>query len=93
MIPIVVGVKVMGADEASTFVGAAIITVTNLLIHTPALEKYVWFWVFVSTHDHLEHHRKLRGNYGAPVFHVDRIVRRLSTGSLHEQPPSFDKMK
>jgi len=88
MIPIVLGVLVMGADEASTFLGAAIIAVTNLLIHTPQLEEYVWFWAFVSTHDHLEHHRKLRGNYGAPVFHVDRIVRRLSTGSLQEPPES-----
>lgn len=35
MIPIVVGVIVMGADEVSTFLGAAIIAVTNLLIHTP----------------------------------------------------------
>jgi hypothetical protein len=92
MIPIVVGVIVMGADEVSTFLGAAIIAVTNLLIHTPQLEDYVWFWAFVSTHDHLEHHRKLRGNYGAPVFHVDRIVRRLSTGSLHESPPRNGKL-
>lgn len=84
MIPIVIGVVLTQADELSTFLGATIIAVTNLLIHTPQLEEYEWFWMLVSTRDHLEHHRKLRGNYGAPVFHVDRIVRRLSTGSLHE---------
>lgn len=93
MIPIVAGVVLTGADEASTFVGAAIIAITNLLIHTPQLEEYVWFWAFVSTHDHLEHHRKLKGNYGAPVFHVDRIVRRLSTGSLHESVQNEAKLK
>lgn len=93
MIPIVAGVYLMGADEASTFLGAAVIAVTNLLIHTPQLEDYVWFWAFVSTHDHLEHHRKLRGNYGAPVFHVDRIVRRLSTGSFHDESFNGDGTK
>lgn len=92
MIPIVIGVVVTGADEASTFLGSAIIAVTNLLIHTPQMEEYVWFWAFVSTHDHLEHHRRLKGNYGAPVIHVDRIVRKLSTGSLYE-PPENSKLE
>lgn len=39
MIPIVVGVLIMGADELSTFLGAAIIAVSNLLIHTPQVSR------------------------------------------------------
>lgn len=34
------------------------------------------FWMFVTANDHLTHHRKVRGNYGAPVFHMDRILQR-----------------
>jgi sterol desaturase/sphingolipid hydroxylase (fatty acid hydroxylase superfamily) len=55
--------------------------VTNLLIHTPWLERYPYHWIFVSASDHLTHHRKVRGNYGAPVLHMDRIVEYCSTWS------------
>jgi sterol desaturase/sphingolipid hydroxylase (fatty acid hydroxylase superfamily) len=78
MIPIVIGVAVMRADELSSFLAAAVIGVTNLIIHTPgwweeSTHKH-YHWIFVSTRDHLNHHRKnQRGNYGAPVLHLDRI--------------------
>jgi sterol desaturase/sphingolipid hydroxylase (fatty acid hydroxylase superfamily) len=78
MIPIVSGVVLMQADEVSTVLAAAIIAITNLLIHTPSLSNRKYFWMLVSTHDHLEHHRKNKSNYGAPVIHMDRILASFS---------------
>jgi hypothetical protein len=31
-------------------------------------------WLFVSTADHLEHHKRLTAHYAAPTFSVDRIL-------------------
>jgi sterol desaturase/sphingolipid hydroxylase (fatty acid hydroxylase superfamily) len=78
MIPIVSGVVLMQADEVSAVLAAAIIAVTNLLIHTPSLSNRKYFWMLVSTQDHLEHHRKNKSNYGAPVIHMDRILASFS---------------
>jgi len=53
--------------------------ITNLAIHTPALEsisvKYLPAW-FVSTAFHFEHHRKLAMNYAAPTLNIDIVVRK-----------------
>lgn len=77
MFPLVSGVCLTRADEAATFAGAFIVAVAHVLIHTPWLEDYEYpSWIFVSASDHLNHHRKARDNYGAPVFHLDRIVER-----------------
>jgi len=77
MIPLVIGVNITQADETSAFLGAALVGITNLLIHTPVLEEsYALPWMFVSTKDHMSHHSKNKGNYGAPILHVDRIVGR-----------------
>jgi sterol desaturase/sphingolipid hydroxylase (fatty acid hydroxylase superfamily) len=80
MVPLVVGVKLTAADEVAAFSGALVVAVTNLLIHTPWLEGVQYpSWIFVTASDHLSHHRKTRGNYGAPVFHLDRIMEHCST--------------
>lgn len=88
MLPLVIGVMVTRADETAAFLGAAIVAIPNLLIHTPWLEQYNhhYPWVFVSAADHLSHHRKTRGNYGAPVLHMDRIVERCSSFHQTKQP-------
>ena len=79
MLPLVVGVKLTAADEVAAFSGALVVAVTNLLIHTPWLEDSQYpSWIFVTASDHLSHHRKTRGNYGAPVFNLDRIIERCS---------------
>jgi sterol desaturase/sphingolipid hydroxylase (fatty acid hydroxylase superfamily) len=78
MIPIVAGVIFTGADEVAAFSAAAIIAISNLLIHTPSLSSQKCFWMLVSTQDHLEHHRKNKSNYGAPVIHMDRILASFS---------------
>jgi len=86
MLPLVVGVVLTGADEVAAISGAAVVGVTNLMIHTPWLEEKQYpSWIFVTASDHLSHHRKTRGNYGAPVFHLDRIVERCSTSFQPQQ--------
>jgi sterol desaturase/sphingolipid hydroxylase (fatty acid hydroxylase superfamily) len=77
MMPLLAGVAGSRADETSFFVATALIAVSNLLIHTPWLQDYHVPWIFVSAADHGTHHRKLRGDYGAPIFHVDRILERF----------------
>jgi len=77
MFPLVVAVVLTGADEIATFSGPAIPVVANLLIHTPRMEAIRYPWMFVSTEDHLNHHRRLTGDYAAPILHADRIVDRL----------------
>jgi len=80
MLPLVIGATLTRADELAALSGAFVVAVTNLLIHTPWLEGSQYpSWIFVTASDHLSHHRKTRGNYGAPVFHLDRIVERCST--------------
>lgn len=54
-----------------------IIGALNIMVHTPRLEalskKFVpSFWV--STNNHLDHHRKLTMHYASPTFNVDNIL-------------------
>jgi len=77
-------------------IATRIISVLNLLVHTPKLDgKYMghhndhenetteehaggsltsWTWWFVSTEDHLDHHRKLKVHYASPTINIDNIV-------------------
>ncbi|CAB9514857.1 expressed unknown protein [Seminavis robusta] len=68
----------MTAFHASILIVAA----GNVLEHTPFLEdwsqKYMpVFWV--TTRDHLEHHRKLNVHFAAPTFDIDWVVERFTT--------------
>lgn len=57
-----------------------IISLFNLLVHTPRLEavskKFVPIFL-VSTNNHLDHHRKLNSHYASPTFNVDSILEAL----------------
>jgi len=75
LIPVVLGVALVRADETASFTCAVVIGFSNLLIHTPWMEQLRYpSWVLVSAADHQAHHRQNRGNYGAPLLHVDRIL-------------------
>lgn len=78
MIPMVIGIIMTRADEFSAVMAVGVIGITNLLIHTPAMSSQRYFWIFVSTEDHLDHHRKNKSHYGAPVIHMDRILSSFS---------------
>jgi len=59
-----------------------IVSLNNLLIHTPSLEdlsQSMVPWFAVSTTDHLEHHRRLTKNYAAPTLNIDAMLRKFAT--------------
>jgi len=77
MLPFIVGAKLLLPDRLSMFVAVGIVSLNNLLIHTPALadaSARLVPWLFVSTADHLEHHKRLTSNYAAPTISVDRLL-------------------
>ena len=77
IIPFVAGLPFVRPDTLSLRLGVAIVSLTNLMIHTPKLcelsDLFLPEWL-VSTSDHLEHHRKLNTKYAAPTFNIDYFV-------------------
>jgi sterol desaturase/sphingolipid hydroxylase (fatty acid hydroxylase superfamily) len=77
MLPFVVGIFCFRPDRLALLRAVCTISVNNILIHTPILsepaEKYLP-WVFVGTHDHLEHHSQLTTKYAAPTISIDRLL-------------------
>jgi sterol desaturase/sphingolipid hydroxylase (fatty acid hydroxylase superfamily) len=54
-----------------------IISMLNLMVHTPKLEEWSRRWIphfWVSTTGHLNHHRKLEAQYASPTFNIDNIL-------------------
>lgn len=77
MAPFVAGAALLQPDRLSMFLAVGWVSLTNLLIHTPWLADAgarLLPSIFVSTADHLEHHKRLTAHYAAPTFSVDRIL-------------------
>jgi Fatty acid hydroxylase superfamily len=54
--------------------------VLNAVVHTPKLETWSERWIpffWVSTADHLNHHRRLVVHFASPLFNIDNILSRL----------------
>jgi sterol desaturase/sphingolipid hydroxylase (fatty acid hydroxylase superfamily) len=77
MVPFTIAMPFVRPDAVSIQLSVGIVSVSNLLIHTPKVaeisEKFMPEWL-VSTDDHLEHHRKLNCKYAAPTFNIDYFV-------------------
>lgn len=77
IVPFAIAALLVAPHEREFRLAIAFLSVCNLLVHTPRLEslseKLLWP-VFVTTHDHLEHHRKLTTNYASPTINVDWIL-------------------
>lgn len=77
ILPFTIAMPFVRPDTVSLRVAIGIVSVTNLMIHTPKLsaisEKFMPEWL-VSTDDHLEHHCKLNTKYAAPTFNIDYFV-------------------
>jgi sterol desaturase/sphingolipid hydroxylase (fatty acid hydroxylase superfamily) len=89
MLPFVAGCAILRPDRFSVFVAVSIISFNSLLIHTPSLadaSAKAVPWLFVSTADHLEHHRRLTKHYAAPTVSVDRVL-----ASIVGKPASWNK--
>jgi sterol desaturase/sphingolipid hydroxylase (fatty acid hydroxylase superfamily) len=79
IIPFAIGAMLVHPHETEFRFAIAYSSVTNLLVHTPRLEalsKILWP-IFVSTHAHQEHHRRLTTNYASPTFNVDWILNQI----------------
>eukprot|EP00322_Chrysochromulina_rotalis_P004963 CAMPEP_0115850210 /NCGR_PEP_ID=MMETSP0287-20121206/11845_1 /TAXON_ID=412157 /ORGANISM="Chrysochromulina rotalis, Strain UIO044" /LENGTH=274 /DNA_ID=CAMNT_0003304197 /DNA_START=17 /DNA_END=841 /DNA_ORIENTATION=+ len=77
MAPFVAGSAMLRPDHVSLFVAVGIISLNNLLIHTPRLadmSAQIIPWLFVSTADHLEHHKRLTTHWAAPTISIDRLL-------------------
>mmetsp|Transcript_11973 Transcript_11973/g.38063 ORF Transcript_11973/g.38063 Transcript_11973/m.38063 type:complete len:296 (+) Transcript_11973:92-979(+) len=77
MLPFVVGAQLLRPDRMSMFLAVGVVSLNNLLIHTPKLadaSARLVPWLFVSTADHLEHHRRLTSHYAAPTISIDRLL-------------------
>jgi sterol desaturase/sphingolipid hydroxylase (fatty acid hydroxylase superfamily) len=80
VLPFAMAALIVRPHEIEFRSAIAFVSLTNLLVHTPRLEawsKKLWP-VFVSTHDHLEHHKRLTTNYASPTINVDWILQQVS---------------
>ena len=79
VVPFAVAAALVHPHETELQCAVAVVSVCNLLIHTPRLEEWSKALgpAFVTTHGHLEHHRRMTINYAAPTINVDWIVEQL----------------
>lgn len=91
VLPFAVAAAVVRPYEFSIRIAIYIISMANLSIHTPKIEawseKYMPSWV-VSTHDHLEHHRKLNIHYAAPTMNIDWAAEKWNEITAKRVPQS-----
>jgi sterol desaturase/sphingolipid hydroxylase (fatty acid hydroxylase superfamily) len=86
VLPFVLPVLLRPTATSSLKIAMGIISLANLLVHTPKLEALSTKWVpsfLVSTNDHLEHHRKLNSHYASPTVNVDNILNYFSKLIYH----------
>jgi len=77
MLPFIVGAHLLHPDRVSMWLAVGVVSLNNLLIHTPKLadaSAQMVPWLFVSTADHLEHHKRLTSHYAAPTISIDRLL-------------------
>ena len=73
--PLWVGAMITSPDPFVIDTVIHIITLTNLLIHSPFMQdKQYPSWLLVTADDHFRHHRKLTCDYAAPVINCDSII-------------------
>lgn len=81
MMPFAVATRLLVPCEASLNVAIAIVSVCNLLVHSPHLASGSWLTWLVHPKDHNEHHRTRAPSYAAPTFSwkgVDSLRRKIT---------------
>lgn len=75
ILPFAVGAVLARPSSFELQVGVSVVSVSNLLVHMPAMECLsAWFEpVFVSASSHKQHHKVLTCNYAAPTWNIDYI--------------------
>ena len=93
ILPFTLTLPILHVDTLSLRIALSIVSVSNLMIHTPKLsavsERLLPVWI-VSTDDHLEHHRKLNTKYAAPTFNVDYLVDWIEERYFQKQEETND---
>jgi sterol desaturase/sphingolipid hydroxylase (fatty acid hydroxylase superfamily) len=88
ILPFTVTMPFVRPDVFSLQASVFTVAMTNLFVHTPKLSnaysKICPAW-FVSTEDHLEHHRKLNTKYAAPTLNVDYFVALANKAQKHNK--------
>jgi sterol desaturase/sphingolipid hydroxylase (fatty acid hydroxylase superfamily) len=81
IIPFAVGALLVSPQEKELQLAVAIVSFSNLLIHTPRLEEISKSLgpLLVTTHGHIEHHKRMNLNFAAPTINVDWIVEQLQS--------------
>lgn len=80
MIPFLIAVVpyyVVPIHISSMKIAICFISLTNLLVHTPKLERLSILFlpsVFVSTSCHLQHHQRAQIHYASPTINIDYLV-------------------
>ncbi|GAX11656.1 hypothetical protein FisN_7Lh016 [Fistulifera solaris] len=70
----------VGATEGEMKIAVIVLSVLNLLVHTPRLDSLpYWPACLVSPHQHLDHHRKVTVHYASPFCNVDWFVEQCTS--------------
>jgi hypothetical protein len=78
LVPFVTPLLFCQTQVVSLKIAINIVSLTNLMVHTPKLETLYMKRVpefLVSTNNHLDHHHKLRVHYASSIINVDNIIR------------------
>jgi hypothetical protein len=81
VLPFGIAALLIGPYIISLQIAIMLTSTMNIIVHTPRIEGWSenhipYFWV--STSDHLNHHRKLHKHYASPTFNIDNVIARLS---------------
>ena len=74
MLPFVTGCYVLRPSLCSLSCASMVVSIFNLLVHS----KFVEFnlpWFFVTSEEHLQHHKSKSAMYSAPTFSWEKILR------------------
>lgn len=77
MLPFILGCIIVSPNEHELLVSASIVSLFNLIVHTPSFKGLKLPWFMVSTADHFDHHTLQKRNFAAPTFHIDNLLQEL----------------
>lgn len=81
MFPFVLGALFVSPNQDSFNVSILIVSLMNLVIHTPELRQITWSQWLVSPKTHLRHHRgeNIQKTYSAPTLNLEYIYEYIKT--------------
>lgn len=73
MFPFVFGAWILHADATSLNMGTCIVSLANLIVHTPHLQNAKYPSFLVHPKEHIEHHRARTRTFAAPTVAWHRV--------------------